>query len=700
MSRPSRLAAVLVLAPALAARAAPPPITPVAEPPARVGRLAALTGAVSFHTAEQAAWSPALANLPVTSGDAIWTEPDARAALDIAGNRIWLDARTLLELPALDDHAVSANEPQGTLFIHLRVVPPGDAYAVQTPRGLVQLLASGRYEIIAGDEGQPTRVTVLDGAAQVSAPGLTLDVGANTAATLTGAGTDPDPVRGTLGPARRDAFLEQVLGAERPALSHPVVARMTGAEDLDRYGAWQDRPKYGAVWYPQVDPGWVPYRHGRWSWVAPWGWTWVDEAPWGFAPFHYGRWVQDGGRWGWAPAPAPEYVAQPAYVVEPVYAPALVSFVALGAVVAGLGERPAGWVPLGPNEPYYPPYRAGLPYIQNLNRGTVQNARTVINDNSVHTSTYNRTVVQNFINHGGVTVVPASAVVSSRPVAAAVLPQAVAAPVLARAQAGFRPAFLPTAATLGATALVARQFHFAPPVPPTAAGPAITLRTVPPVPLPAAAPGGTPPAPVSGAAPRGVPAVASPSLPPGTGPNAPAPPARGQPSPEPATPARPPLTPAAPAMQPAEAARQPPPAPVQPLLANPRTERPGIPQPPVTQRDMASPPRTGAGQPSASRPSERPRPAEPAQAAPPPAPRPAAPPRPATVPAAFPAQPRTPVPAPRPAPPPRPRPAPPPATRLEQRPAAPPPRPAPPRAAAPRPAPHPSSGGQHDPHRH
>ena len=469
----------LVMVPAAASLAAPPPIAPVAEPPARVGRVAAVTGAVSFHTRDQTAWSPALTNLPVTSGDALWTEPGARAALDIAGNRIWLDGRTLLELPVLDDHAVSATETQGTVYLHLRSITPGDIYSIQTPRGLVQLVAGGRYAVSAGDDGEPTRVTVLDGAAQVSAPGLTLDVGPDVTATLSGTGTEADPVRGVLGPAQRDAFVTAMLALERPAISHPAVSRMTGSEDLDRYGTWRDQPKYGAVWYPPVEPGWVPYRQGRWSWVAPWGWTWVDEAPWGFVPFHYGRWIEDDGRWGWTPAPAPEHVLQPGIVIEPVYAPALVSFVALAAVGVGFGEQPVGWVPLGPNEPYYPPYRARLPYIQNLNIGTVQNARIIINDNNVHTNTYNRITVQNFVNRGAATVVPASAVVASRPIAAAALPQTVVTPALMRAQAGYRPGFAPTARTLGVTPVVARQFHFATVAAPASPGPVFAPRTLP-----------------------------------------------------------------------------------------------------------------------------------------------------------------------------------------------------------------------------
>lgn len=470
-----RIVLAVVLLPGVA-RAAPPPLVPVVDPPARVGRLAALMGAVSFHTADQTTWSPAQANVPVTSGDAIWTEPGARAAVDIAGSRLWLDGGTLLELPVLDDHAVSAKEPQGTLFLHLRALPAGDVTSVQTPRGVVTLLASGRYEVAVGDGREPTRVTVLDGAAQVTAAGLTLDVGPGATATLSGGETDGDPVRGALGPLQRDAFLTAMLALERPATVHAVTSRMTGGEDLDRIGTWQDRPKYGAVWYPPVEASWVPYRHGRWAWVAPWGWTWVDEAPWGFAPFHYGRWVEDEGRWGWAPAPVPlvAYAVQPVVVFEPVYAPALVSFLAIGIV----SDRSVGWVPLGPNEPYYPPYRAGLPYVQNINNGTVQNARTIINDNSVHTATYNRTTIQTFVNRAATTVTPLAAVVSSVPVAAVAVPVAAAALTAARVQS--RPSFVPTAVTLGATPAVAREFRFAPVAPPIAPGPAIAVRTGPP----------------------------------------------------------------------------------------------------------------------------------------------------------------------------------------------------------------------------
>src|SRR5262245_21802042 len=64
------------------AQPAPPgaaaPLAP-SDPPARVGRLAHISGTVSFHADGVDRWEQATPNYPVTSGDALWTEPAATA---------------------------------------------------------------------------------------------------------------------------------------------------------------------------------------------------------------------------------------------------------------------------------------------------------------------------------------------------------------------------------------------------------------------------------------------------------------------------------------------------------------------------------------------------------------------------------------------------------------------------------------------
>jgi hypothetical protein len=112
---------------------------------------------------------------------------------------------------------------------------------------------------------------------------------------------------------------------------------------------------YGAVWFPNVQPGWAPYHYGRWVNHAPWGSVWVEDEPWGYAPFHYGRWVALGGRWGWIPGPPAEH---------PVWSPALVVF-AGGIQVGGVGV--SAWFPLGPGEPYRPWYPCSPAYIDRVN---------------------------------------------------------------------------------------------------------------------------------------------------------------------------------------------------------------------------------------------------------------------------------------------------------------------------------------------
>ncbi|HVC62397.1 MAG TPA: DUF6600 domain-containing protein [Acetobacteraceae bacterium] len=436
------------------------------NPPERAGWLAQIAGAVSFHTADADQWSPAGMNYPVASGDAFWTEPDASARIVVSDSRIALAGGTELDVGTLDAGGLQATVPQGEIYLRLRDLTPGETWSVQTPRGLVTISGAGRYDVAAGDTQDPTLVTVLDGVAQVTGPGLSLQVGPGQTATITG--TDTFEV--SVGPARMDGFLTAMLRAERPPSAPanappPVVAQMPGGDDLSAYGTWSQTSDYGDVWYPQVAPGWMPYREGRWAYVRPWGWTWVDDAPWGFAPFHYGRWLEVRGRWGWTPGVVA--VAGP-----PVYAPALVAFIGIGVGV-GIGEALAsgrvGWVPLGPREAYHPWYHSSEAYLRAVNRRDVTNV-TVINNRNV--------TINNFVNRGAATVVPASAMAASRPVrqvAERVDPRMLAT---ARPVIGTSP-IRPTAATAGITPRLARQMHLAPApagvaaVPRAAPGPAI-----------------------------------------------------------------------------------------------------------------------------------------------------------------------------------------------------------------------------------
>jgi hypothetical protein len=316
--------------PALAQPAPPPGAAAPesgADPSTLAGRLSDLSGTVSYHAAGADQWSPATQNFPVTSGNAYWTEPQASATIEIGDDELVMDGGTELDVTTLDQSQFTASLPQGAIFLGLRDLPDGQALNITTPRGAVQITQPGQYEIVAGDTNNPTSVTVVTGAAHVTATGVDLNVTAN----MTGAVTGADTFQGGVAAAQQDQFLQtQIARFAPPAAAQqaapPAVAQqvryMTGGRQLAQYGSWSQTQQYGQLWYPNnVAAGWAPYQDGHWSYVAPWGWTWVDAEPWGFAPFHYGRWINDGGRWGWmAGAPGVEYGGG-----YPVYAPALVT---------------------------------------------------------------------------------------------------------------------------------------------------------------------------------------------------------------------------------------------------------------------------------------------------------------------------------------------------------------------------------------
>ncbi len=464
-----------LLPPQAYAQGAPPPPPMSAspqmqqggDPPARVGRLSQVNGTVSFHTQDETEWNAASLNYPVTAGNAFWTDQGAQATIELSATRVVMAPGTELDVANLTDTAFQGTLPQGEVYMHVRTAAPDETYAVQTPRGLVNM-AAGRYGIVAGDTQNPTAITVIEGTAQISAPGVDLTVNANETATITGG----DAFQGTVGPAQPDQFLTAMLNAERPRQPQPqqvaapaVVAAMPGGDDLSSYGTWADTSDYGNVWYPQVSQDWVPYRDGSWAYVQPWGWTWMDSNPWGFAPSHYGRWAHIGGRWGWIPGGA---VAGP-----PVYAPALVTFLGVGAAVgigigAALSSGRVGWVPLGPREVYHPWYHASPNYVRQVN------IRHVTNVTNITTINRNETI-NNFANRGAATVVPTTALTESRPVRQAAQRVDPAQLAQARPVIGTQP-IRPAATTVGVTPAVAREMNLqgGPATPrPVAPGPAI-----------------------------------------------------------------------------------------------------------------------------------------------------------------------------------------------------------------------------------
>ena len=331
------------------------------DPSSRVLRASYLQGEVSFRPGTVDDWTSATLNYPLSSGDHLWTDVNARAELHVGSNAIRLAPETAFEILDLDDNHLQIRLTQGSALIRLRTLESDDNVEIDTPTGAVTLMRDGTYRIDVSSDGATSTITTRNGDAEVSANGNTVPVRPNETVLFTADGASPD-MRDAAPMDEYDQWADSRDRTEERSVSAQYVSRdMTGYEDLDRNGTWSDDADYGHVWVPaHVADDWAPYRYGRWAWVEPYGWTWIDDAPWGFAPFHYGRWAYVRERWVWAPGVVRR---------RPVYAPALVVFVGGSNFSGGrYGDRGGvAWFPLAPNEVYRPAYHTSDRYVQRVN---------------------------------------------------------------------------------------------------------------------------------------------------------------------------------------------------------------------------------------------------------------------------------------------------------------------------------------------
>jgi len=331
------------------------------DPSARVARASYLQGEVSFRPGNVDDWTSATLNYPLTTGDHLWTDADARAELHVGANAIRLAPETAFEILDLDDNHLQIRLTQGSALIRVRTLDANDNIEIDTPTGAVTLMRDGTYRVDVSADGATSTVTTRNGDAEVTSNDETVPVRPDETIMFTQDGASRD-IRSAPPMDEYDTWADARDRAEDQSISAQYVSRdMTGYEDLDRNGSWSDDPDYGHVWVPtHVAVDWAPYRYGRWAWVEPYGWTWIDDAPWGFAPFHYGRWAYVRSRWVWAPG---------VIVRRPVYAPALVVFVG-GDNFHGSNWGARGgvaWFPLAPNEVYRPAYRVSDRYVRRVN---------------------------------------------------------------------------------------------------------------------------------------------------------------------------------------------------------------------------------------------------------------------------------------------------------------------------------------------
>ncbi|WP_244135578.1 DUF6600 domain-containing protein [Burkholderia seminalis] len=422
-------AALAALPPAFAQSAGAPPYSaaarqPGGDPPGRVARLNYLSGAVTTEPAGTDTWSYAAVNRPLTTGDQLWNDAGARSELHIGSTAVRLGDSTSLSILNLDDTTTQLKVGLGTVSTHVRDLPRGGSYEIDTPNLALGITGPGDYRVDVAPNGASTTVTMRSGSATVYGSNGQYPLSPGQQVVFTGTDLQVAQQSAAPGPDPLDQWAASRDAAEERSVSARYVSRdIPGYQDLDANGTWRETPNYGSVWVPNDTPAdWAPYHDGHWIWQAPWGWTWVDDAPWGFAPYHYGRWAYVDDSWAWVPGPM--VVSQP-----PAYAPALVAFVGGGGgpdwsvalTVGGVAAAGCAWFALGPGEPWHPRWGGWSPhYYDRVNRNVVVNNvnvnKTVNVTNITNITNINKTYV-NFRAPHAITAVPASAFVHGQPVA-------------------------------------------------------------------------------------------------------------------------------------------------------------------------------------------------------------------------------------------------------------------------------------------
>jgi hypothetical protein len=341
--------------------------TPELDPPDRAARLSIIEGTVSLQPAGEQSWAPAMLNRPLTTGDKIYTERNARAEIQVARAAVRLADDTEFSFQALDDERIQMRLAHGIMRVNVRALNTGERMEIKTPNVTLALLQPGTYRVEVYDSGETTVVKVSDGEVKATGPSQNAMVRSGHSVSFTGTEKvtaefyslgEPDEFDSWTGERERRDYLAS-------SRSEYVSPDVTGYQDLEEYGTWSTDATYGNVWTPSnVGVGWSPYSYGRWAWVSPWGWTWVDNAPWGYAPFHYGRWAHVNNRWCWVPGPRH---------VRAVYAPALVGW-------NGSRHGYVSWFPLGPGDVYSPDGRYSRRYLERVNETNTQIARTALEE--------------------------------------------------------------------------------------------------------------------------------------------------------------------------------------------------------------------------------------------------------------------------------------------------------------------------------
>src|SRR5262249_10207096 len=123
---------------------------------ARVARLSYIDGEVSFMRAGDKEWIPAAQNLPLLSGDQVYTAQGTRADIQLACcNFVRLGEKTALTVADLSDSAAQLEITEGVAIIETSHLSGSfDRFEIDTPVAAVLIERDGVYRVDVKGSGE------------------------------------------------------------------------------------------------------------------------------------------------------------------------------------------------------------------------------------------------------------------------------------------------------------------------------------------------------------------------------------------------------------------------------------------------------------------------------------------------------------------------------------------------------------------
>jgi hypothetical protein len=156
------------------------------DPPSRVARLNYIQGSVSYQVAGDQDWVQADPNRPLTTGDNLWADKNSRGEVHIGSTAIRLSSETGISFLTLDDRTVQLQLAQGTVEVHLRNHPAGEAFEIDTPNLAFTITRAGEYRIETDPDGNSSVIVVREGEGEVTGSGESYTLRSGQQYTFTG----------------------------------------------------------------------------------------------------------------------------------------------------------------------------------------------------------------------------------------------------------------------------------------------------------------------------------------------------------------------------------------------------------------------------------------------------------------------------------------------------------------------------------